>query len=334
MKKICLFLMIVGALFACSDDEEPRKSSLASIEDLKIEFKGIDAKAVQMDGVGTENITVSVPFGTDLKAVTTIKVSAKATVKPQSGTEITFVDGKPQKFVVTAEDNTVKEYTVTVNVRGEVGSGTKLKKVVKEDGLDGSTTTYAFTYNDADLVAGYTQTKGGKEKVFVLGYNEKNQIISKKNTTDKVEVTYAYNEKGQIISAEEKKEGKLEFSYVYEYNESGLLVKLTRKDKENDNYVQEFGYDGDNVVSHKIANDTYEATYDDKNNPFIGIYPNAYGKILAGNYKVISVNKNNFITKTGADAELVYEYNTDNFPVSYSYTVWGFATIKVTFEYF
>ncbi len=335
MKKIYLILMVAVTLFACSKDEEPTKSSLASIDDLKIEFKDVDVKAVQMEGLGTENITVSVPFGTDLKAMVTVKVSEKATVVPASKTEVTFVDGKAQDFVVTAEDGTVKTYKVTVNVRGEVGSGTKLKKITKEDGLYGSTTTYDFTYNEANLVSGYTQTEPEKVTEYVFKYNAKNQITEKEDKTDNIVVYYTYNDKGQIVSAEEKKQRKLLFSYVYEYNENGLLSKLTRKQEGQNDYVQSFEYDGQNVVAHKIANDTYNATFDDKNNPFIGIFPNAYGKILAGNYRVISVNKNNFITKTGADEALVYEYNTDNYPVSYSYSIFnGFAAITVSFEYF
>ncbi len=334
MKKVYLILMIVGTLFACSKDDEPVKSSLASIDDFKIEFKDVDAKAVQTEGLGTENITVSVPFGTDLKAKVTVKVSEKATIVPVSGTEITFVDGKSQDFVVTAEDGTAKTYKVTVNVRGEVGSGTKLKKLMQDGGGIFPTVTYDFTYNDANLVSGYTETEGEKASVYVLKYDSKNQVIEKENTTDKVVVKYTYNDKGQIASGEEKKDGKLLFSYVYEYNDKGHLSKLTRKEEGKDDYVQSFEYKDGNVVKHKIVNDTYEATFDDKNNPFIGIFPSAYGKILVGNYRTISVNQNNFVTKTGADAALTYEYNKDNYPVSYSYTVFGFATIKVTFEYF
>ncbi len=333
MKKVYLILMIVGTLFACSKDE-PVKSSLASIDDFKIEFKDVDAKEVHMEGLGTENITVSVPFGADLKGKVTVIVSQKATVTPVSGTEVTFVDGVAQDFVVKAEDGTVKIYKVTVNVRGEVGSGTKLKKFKEDGGGVYPVVTYEFTYNEANLVSGYTRTES-EEKEYVFKYDAKNQIISKENAADKEVVTYSYNDEGQIASAEEKRDGELITSYMYEYDDKGHLVKLTAT-KDGNDYIQEFEYKGNNVITHKIGKyQKYEATFDDKNNPFIGIFPSAYGKILAGNYANMSVNQNNIITRTGADEELKYEYNKDNYPVSYSYTIFaGSVSIVVTFEYF
>ncbi len=338
MKKIYLILglIVAGTFFSCSNDgDDPVvKSSLASISEFSIDFQGVKKGGVITEGLGTENITVSVPFGTNLTAKTNIKVSKGATVEPKSGTEVTFEDGKAKDFVVTAEDGTKKTYKVNVKVRPEVGSGTKLKKFTEENGLYGKTTTYEFSYNDSNLVSNYTETEGSKSKKYILKYNSKNQITEKENTTDKIVVSYVYDDKGLIVSAEEKKEGELLFSYVYEYNSDGDLSKLTRKQEGEDDYIQTFEYEEGNVVKHKIAKDVYSSTFDKKHNPFIGIFPKSYGKILVGNFKVMSVNKNNFITKTGADAELVYEYNTDDFPVNYSYTVFGFATIKVTFEYF
>lgn len=333
---ILTFVLALGTMVSCSKEEAP-KSSLNSITEFLISFDattGVTADDIQYQATGTE-INITVPYGTGLTGVTSaIKIPEKATILPASGTKINFEDGVAKQFVVTAEDGTQKTYNVTVTTRGEVGSGTKLKKLIEENGLYATTTTYDFTYNDANLVSKYNKTEGENVKEFVFKYNSKNQISEKENKTDNVVVTYAYNDQNQIISAEEKKEGELTFSYVYEYNNEGYMSKITRKQEGEDDFVQTFEYDGKNVTKHKIVNDTYVSTFDDKNNPFIGIFPNAYGKILAGNYRVISVNENNFITKTGADAELVYEYNTDNYPLSYSYVVFGFATIKVTFEYF
>ncbi len=318
--------MIVGALFACSDDEEPvRKSSLASIEDLKIDFKGIDAKEVQMNGVGTENITVSVPFGTDLKAVTTIKVSAKATIKPQSGTEITFVDGKPQKFVVTAEDNTVKEYTVTVNVRGEVGSGTKLKSITIDQGW--AKDVFAFTYNDE---TNFVATSTAYEETFTYIYDSKNQITEKKS--DKTITTYKY-ENGLIVSAEQKtvKDSKLSKTYKYEYTNGNLSKVETTNAKDNKVTIETYKVDDKgNTVTYASGSEEYKNEFDDKKNPMKGIFPTAYSKIRVGK-GLASVNTNN-VSKSGI-LEYQYNYNKADYPESATFEMWG-AKMTVEYKYF
>ncbi len=324
MKKVYLILMIVGTLFACSKDDEPTKSSLASIDDLKIEFKDVDAKAVQMEGLGTENITVSVPFGTDLKGKVTVKVSQKATVTPVSGTEVTFVDGKAQDFVVKAEDGTVKIYKVTVNVRGEVGSGTKVKSISIDQGW--AVDKFEFTYNDkTNFVTTYTSY--GTTDTYT--YDAKNQITEKKN--DKTITTYKYKD-GLIVSAEEKnvKDSKLKYSYKYEYA-NDKLVKIERTDSENKTTVQKFKIDDKgNTVSYTTGTQEFENEFDAKKNPMKGIYPTAFSKISAGK-GLVSVNMNNVI-KSGI-VEYKYVYNKADYPESASYEIWGMA-VKVEYKYF
>ena len=65
-------------------------------------------------------ITVNVPFGTDVTALTPeIEISAGASVSPASGEAQDF--SQPVKYTVTAEDSkTTREYTVTLTVGGEV----------------------------------------------------------------------------------------------------------------------------------------------------------------------------------------------------------------------
>jgi hypothetical protein len=61
-------------------------------------------------------VTVIVPYDTDLRDLTpAITVSAGASVDPQSGTAGDFSSDKT--YTVTAEDDTTKTYTVTVNMR-------------------------------------------------------------------------------------------------------------------------------------------------------------------------------------------------------------------------
>ncbi len=324
MKKVYLILMVIGTLFACSKDE-PVKSSLASIDDFKIEFKDVDAKAVQTEGLGTENITVSVPFGTDLKAKVILKVSEKATVVPVSGTEITFVDGKSQDFVVTAEDGTAKTYKVTVNVSPEVGSGTKVKSISIDQGW--AVDKFEFTYNDkTNFVATYTSY--GTTDTYT--YDTKNQITEKKN--DKIITTYKY-ENGLIVSAEEKnvEDSKLKKTYKYEYVNDKLSKIETTNVETKKTTVEKFEInDKDNTVTYTTGNEEYKNEFDDKKNPMKGIYPTAFSKISAGK-GFVSVNTNN-VLKSGI-VEYKYVYNKANYPESVSYEIWGMA-VKVEYKYF
>ena len=129
-----IFAFIAIALTSCSsdDDNAVQPSSLAEITDFSLTFNNVNESDINYD-LGT-NITVSVPFGTSLEdIIPNIAISEGATITPASGEQVDFVDGEAKTFTVTAEDGSVKEYTVTVNVRGEVGSGSRLKTVTTVD---------------------------------------------------------------------------------------------------------------------------------------------------------------------------------------------------------
>ncbi len=66
----------------------------------------------------TGNITLTVPFGTNLKTlVPTIKLSTLATVSPLSGVNQDFTN--PVTYTVKAEDGTTKVYKVFISIPGE-----------------------------------------------------------------------------------------------------------------------------------------------------------------------------------------------------------------------
>ncbi len=327
MKKIYLLFVIIGTFFACSDNDEPAKLSLASIDNLEIAFEGIDAKEIQMEGLGTEDIKVSVPFGTNLKALTTIKVSAKATVEPQSGTEITFIDGTSQNFVVTAEDGTQKTYRVTVIIRGEVGSGTKLKSIIIDQGW--AKDVFAFTYNEE---TNFVATATEYEETFTYVYDSKNQITEKKS--DKTIITYKY-EDGLIVSAEQKEveggDAKLKKSYKYEYANGNLSKVETTNAKDNKVTIETYKVDDKgNTIVYTSGSEEFKNEFDDKKNPMKGIFPAAYSKIRVGK-GFQSVNTNN-VVKSGI-MEYKYVYNKSDYPESVSYEIWGMP-ITVEYKYF
>jgi hypothetical protein len=340
MKKIfstlSLFIAVAVSTVSCSSDSESA-SSLASINDFKIAIDKVDAAAITYN-LGTA-ITVSVPYGTTLTAVVpTITVSDKATISPASGTKVNFVQGEAKTFTVTAEDGTTKVYTVTINVRPEVGSGSKLKTYKLEDLFgENSTTTYT-KYSTANFVTEFTKVVDDfgdiTTNTYTLLYNDKNEVIEKKSETAKESTVYTYNSAGQITTAVYKKNSVLTYTYAYVYNEAGNLSSEKRTDHTKKDEVSEvkFTIVNGNVTKEDRFGDNYNATYDSKSNPFKGIYPAAYAAISVG---IQSVNVNNPVTGTFADSGVKYQYNTDNYPLSASYTYFdGLATVLKTYTYY
>lgn len=333
---LCLFIAAAVSMVSCSSDSES-VSSLASINDFKITIANVDAAVITYN-LGTA-ITVSVPYGASLTAVTpTISVSDKATISPASGTKVSFVDGESKPFTVTAEDGTTKVYMVTIKVRPEVGSGSKLKTYKLEDLYgENSTTTFA-KYNTANFVTEFTKVVDDYGNIttntYTLLYNDKNEVIEKKSETAKESTVYAYNSTGQITAAVYKKDSVLTYTYEYLYNEAGNLSSEKRTDHTEKDEVSEviFTIVNGNVTKENRFGDDYIAAYDLKNNPFKGIYPSAFAAISVG---IQSVNANNPVTGTFADSEVKYQYNTDNYPVSASYTYFdGLATVLKTYTYY
>ncbi|MGY5353916.1 hypothetical protein [Wenyingzhuangia sp. IMCC45467] len=341
MKKILstlsLFIAVAIATVSCSsDDEITPPSTLATITDFSIEIEGVIADDITYD-LGT-NINVTVPYGTDLTVVVpNISLSENATVSPASGTEITFVDGEPKTFTVTAEDGvTTKEYIVTVQVSTDITSsrGTKLKTYSIAD-LYGETSTTTYVYNENGFVSEYTKEVDDwgtlVTTVYTLVYNDNNQVVEK--TAEGQSTVYTYDG-DKIIKAELTDDGTLTYTYNYTYTDAGTLASEERIDHSDNDSVTEitFTIENGNVVLENRYGSDYTATYEDKNNPFIGMYPTAFAAINIG---IQSVNANNPITGTLADDTVTYEYNADNYPLSASYTYFdGFATVEKTYNYY
>ena len=329
-----IFAFIAIALTSCSsdDDNAVQPSSLAEITDFSLTFNNVNESDINYD-LGT-NITVSVPFGTSLEdIIPNIAISEGATITPASGEQVDFVDGEAKTFTVTAEDGTEKEYTVTVNVRGEVGSGTKLKTYTVVDLFFG-TSVKTYSYNEANFVSEISEEIDGTETtVSSFVYDDKNQVIALQVEAKNEETTYTY-EDGKIVGAETTIDDNLVFTYEYIYNANGDLAIERRIDHTDDDDLSEnkFVYENGNVIEENQYGLVSTAEYDDKNNPFIELYPSAYAAINVG---IQSVNQNNPISGTLADDTIPYEYNEDGYPVSASYSYYdGAATVDKTFTYY
>lgn len=339
MKKVysILCLFIATAVFvSCSDDDDVALSSLNNITTFDIDFEGVDSDDITYE-LGN-SITVSVPFGTTLEGlVATITVDTLAEIVPASGIEVDYVDGEATVFTVTAEDGTTKIYNVTVNVRGEVGTGSQLDTYTNTQAWFGTSVT-SYVYSEANFVVAIQKVADdwGTEVItdITFVYDEKNQIIEKTIEADKLSIVYTYNVLGHIETALSSTDGSLTDTFTYAYDtETGYLVSETRVDHTDEDSISEVSFviENGNVTTETKYGDPYTATYDDKNNPFIGMYPKAFGAINAA---IEHVNVNNPISGSLADNGVAYEYNTADYPVTASYTNYdGGNTITKTFTY-
>ncbi|WBX70762.1 hypothetical protein [Tenacibaculum retecalamus] len=335
MKKVFPFLSLIIALIiiGCSSDDKDNvsQSSLNSITSFKINFEGLNEDDV-IYNLGN-NITISVPYKTNISdLVTNITISENATIVPASGQAVSFVDGQEMPFIVTAENGTDKVYNVTINIRGEVGSGSQIATYHFKDDFSESKTTY--TYDDvSNFMKSYSEEAGGTTTTYTYVYNDKNQIIKRESDTQSV--IYTYNDEGLIISAKQTDEGTESYTFSYTYNDDKRLEKKERINKENDRVTNtSYTYDASgNVKTTTIGAETLENNYDNKNNPFKGLYPSSYAKINVG-VGLSEVNINNPVQGSfSTDTPVVYTYNTDGYPLTASYVVFGFINTNVTYTY-
>lgn len=117
MKKLILFILLVGTFVGCSKTDTPTvtptptKSSANNIK--TFELGSLNPKVSATIDDSKQTITAIVPFGTDLRTIApTITVSDKATVSPSTATvnDLSLLTS----YTVTAEDGSAKIYTVSI----------------------------------------------------------------------------------------------------------------------------------------------------------------------------------------------------------------------------
>lgn len=338
-KSISLFFSIIAValtVISCSsDDDTIQSSSLAEITDFSLIFKDLDPEEIEYNK-GT-NIKVTVPFGTSLnEVIPIISISDHASVLPASGEALDFVEGEPTSFIVTAQDGGTKEYTVTILLRNEVGSGSKLKTYSVEDAF-GENATSSYTYTSANFVKEIHKEADNfgeiSTVVTAFEYNNKNQIIAKYVAATNERTNYSYEEEA-IVKAEYAIEGEVVYTYEYAYDENGNLSSQKRIHHQDNDRIDEINFviENGNVIKEIRYGEAFVATYDDKNNPFIGMYPSAYASINAA---IEHVNTNNPIEGTIADDRITYLYNESGYPISATYTYFEFlAAVTKNYTYY
>lgn len=125
MKSYIQFLSIFFlTVVSCSKDESIDPLILSNAKQitqfvfLTSDNIGLDQDITTVINEEDKTITATMPFGTDItKLMPTIIISENTKVTPDTGVEMDF--STPVSYTVTAEDSSIEQYSVNVNIAGE-----------------------------------------------------------------------------------------------------------------------------------------------------------------------------------------------------------------------
>jgi len=110
-------------------------------------------------------VTVVMPYGTNVTSLTpTITVSQYATINPASGVAQDFTN--PVVYTVTAQDNSTKAWTVTVNVQPASNDATVSSTVYTVNNTDGTITNVPYNTSLATFKSNITPASGATFEVY------------------------------------------------------------------------------------------------------------------------------------------------------------------------
>ncbi|GAB3710846.1 hypothetical protein GCM10027592_47910 [Spirosoma flavus] len=226
----------------------------------------------------------------------------------------------------------------------------RIKKVIKQRVQPSSqeSSTHIYSYDDqgklAMIVTAYSmRARGGNDdvyfsSVFNYGANGKLTSLDYKSTPGRPAVynpsryDYEYDVTGNatriefaFTTSDTAYNRSYRRTYNLEYNEAKLPVKITEiDDKFNEGVISEYTYENGNVVNIKrstfdysgkiTSSNTYTYNFDDKPNPFYGLFIGAPDPRIFSDYYTFkyytftqsnTFNKNNFL-----EPGLRYEYDS------------------------
>ncbi len=195
--------------------------------------------------------------------------------------------------------------------------------------------TTVFTY-EGDLPVKEVSTSNIASESYVKEYiynNKKLQKSVQTSSTQKVEtVEYSYDNNGRLetmkksINTKDNINKVDHYDYTYSYN--GNTITETYKSYTTENGVEvgtahtgdrTYTYENDNLVKKIVGTETYQYTYDTKNNPS---YQNIMKVITPDYFTDTYFSKNNVTqevrTSTNGTPEIIvheYEYNAKGYPI-------------------
>lgn len=153
------------------------------------------------------------------------------------------------EFVVS---NCVYQY----NNEGQLSKTSYTSRSSDDDFINQIVEEHIYEYNDKNLLSRMYRVKNSKDTITILFSNdEKNNIALEKDTRDGSKYYYYYdanNRLTDVVHASQYKE-KLIADYIFEYNSSNQIVKMTTTEEgENGYLVWKYTYDGKLKTNEKI----------------------------------------------------------------------------------
>lgn len=124
-------------------------------------FEGLFPTAVGVINEGAKTITVDVPFGTGVTALTATFSTTGSSVKVGSTAQVSGITdnnfSSPLTYTVTAADASTLDYIITVTVLGDVTAPSGYSVVIDQASLNAANeTAMSFTFTGAEVDATYS----------------------------------------------------------------------------------------------------------------------------------------------------------------------------------
>ncbi len=311
------FFLLLAISCGKTDDPAPLKSKEKQITSFKVTIN-----AQEIIGTITEadkKISLATHYKSDVKTLApVIAISDKATISPASGVAQDFTN--PVKYMVTAQEGTTAEYTVTVTVLPP-SKCLPTKAIFSGVGFTREL-TYEYNSNDQIVKSTFAISTGATGSITIT-YNSQGNLIKQEGSTDTYYRSYIYNAKNLLIRTErlKKTDNSLESKTEFEYNLTDQLIKKDEFYTSSGTLSNSTTYEYSNTTSKNwirskefdengILQSTTEYEYD--TNETVG----------ADVYKFTTENANNVTKKTRKDTfgnlvqntQISYEYNERSQP--------------------
>jgi hypothetical protein len=272
----------------------------------------------------SRKITATVPADADLtKLVPTITVTAKATVSPASGVAQNF--SSPLSYTVTAEDGSRQVYEVSVGKAAIVTSNVACLLTREEYTSTESSYIREYTHDQKGRIINIKQTgksSGSNESFEYDNDGNVSRVYTPGSSTGDIRFTYQNGKVVKmVITSGTKVIDFIEAGYI-KFNDNNEMIELS--EYANGFIDNKFEYSGGNLVKYTSYDEdkkqwnTYDISYDTKNNPTMASKPPKIlsFRFLSYGFSIFGANNMNGFKLNGSSLQGVtqYTYNKNNFP--------------------
>ncbi|GAB3993109.1 hypothetical protein GCM10028807_27560 [Spirosoma daeguense] len=281
----------------------------------------------------TRKVAAIVPSTTDItKLVPTITTSAKANLAPASGVVQNYTN--PVSYTVTAEDGSTLVYEVKVEKSAVVPNSTPCLLTQFEDTYttsSGSSRTDItnFGYDQTGRINQIKRTSSGSSaSTLSISYDTDGnvvQVIEAGSGSSTTRFSYQNGKvtKMEIYDASNKLVGDYIASSRFKFNDQNEPIESNSNPGQTTNEKTTFGYLNGNIVritglwGDNREPDTFEYSYDTKNNPLLASKPQRILLVYLIRYSSFGMANNIVQAKNtkGQTGTITYTYNKNNYPI-------------------